>query len=245
MTELEKNALDHSMHQYYDDRASEYDDWYERRGRYNDPATNAAWHSEVGDLNRNLTRLSATITHNSQARVLDLAAGTGKWTPVLARALPEQGRIIAYDYSPAMLAQTRNRLAELDTEGEFLAKTRFVRGDAYALPFKTNTFDIVFFGFWLSHVPHERITAFFGEVRRVLKPGGQVFIIDSAVEPDRPREEISQRPLNNGATYPVLKIRYSPAQLQTLLEQHFGGSSPHISAKATRRYFVIGVAAKP
>ena len=238
---MNEKELDRSMHRYYENRAPEYDNWYERRGRYDDPSTNAAWHSEVGDLSRNLTRLAATFSHKPNARVLDLACGTGKWTPVLGRALADDGRLVAFDYSMAMLGQTRARL--LDEEDNLLpAKTCFVRGDAYNLPFKEEAFDVVFFGFWLSHVPRERVGSFLTEVRRVLKPGGQIFVVDSAQEPDRPPEEISQRPLKDGAVYPVLKIRYATSELQTLLEHYFGKG--HASAKQTRRYFVLGVANK-
>ena len=103
-------------------------------------------------------------------RALDLCCGTGKWTPFFARSLTDNGRVVAYDYSPAMLDQTRLRLEEEDAT--LLEKTLFVRGDAYYLPFASQTFDLVFFGFWLSHVPHERVEPFFEEIKRVLKPGG-------------------------------------------------------------------------
>ncbi len=239
---MDNNEIDRALHRYYEQRAPEYDEWYDRRGRYHNPATNAAWYSDVGDLNRNLTRLAATVSHQPQARVLDLACGTGKWTPLFARALPETGRVIAFDYSAAMLAQTQARLADEEQNTVLAARTRLVCGDAYALPFKNGAFDIVFFGFWLSHVPRERVGEFLGEVRRVLKPGGQVFVVDSAQEANVPNEEISNRPLNDGSVYPILKIRYSLPELQALLERYFGQGQA--SAKQTRRYFVIGVASK-
>ena len=53
---VEKNAIDRSMHTYYDQRAPEYDDWYDRRGRYDDPHTNAAWHAQVAELGREAAR---------------------------------------------------------------------------------------------------------------------------------------------------------------------------------------------
>jgi len=239
---MDNNEIDRALHGYYEQRAPEYDEWYDRRGRYNNPVTNAAWYSEVGDLTRNVTRLAATVSHNTQARILDLACGTGKWTPIFGQALPETGRVIAFDYSSAMLAQTQARLTENEQNSALEARIRFVRGDAYALPFKNGAFDIVFFGFWLSHVPRERMGEFLTEVKRVLKPAGQVFMVDSAQELNVPNEEISKRPLNDGSIHQILKVRYSVPELQALLERYFGPGQA--SATQTRRYFVIGVASK-
>lgn len=231
---MPKNELDWSMHRYYEQRAEEYDDWYDRRGRYHDPATNAAWHAQVAELAREITHFSETLMHGPQVRVLDLACGTGKWTPFLARPLHEQARLIAYDYSPTMLAQTRARLQ--DEGAEVLAKVDFVRGDAYILPFQDGAFDCVFFGFWLSHVPRERVLPFFSEIKRVLKPGGQVLVYDSAQLPGKPTDQVQNRPLNDGSTHQVLKIYYTPDELQTQLARVFSSAVAH----QTRQFFVIG-----
>jgi demethylmenaquinone methyltransferase/2-methoxy-6-polyprenyl-1,4-benzoquinol methylase len=233
---IEKNDLDHSMHRYYQNRAEEYDDWYDRRGRYNDPPTNAAWHAQVAELSRDAARFGGMLAHIPNARVLDLACGTGKWSPFFAHGLAEDGRLVAYDYSPAMLEQTRLRLEEDDEVN--LAKTFFVRGDAYALPFPDSTFDLVFFGFWFSHVPHDRVPLFLNEVKRVLKAGGNLLLFDSAFRPGRPAEEIAQRPLNDGLTYEVLKISYTPQQLESILSRFF----PSVSAGQTREFFLIAQA---
>lgn len=233
---FEKNEIDLSMHRYYDDRAPEYDDWYDRRGRYNNPSTNAAWHAQLAELGREAARFGGQLAQRPQARALDLACGTGKWTPYWLRNLPDDGRLVAYDYSPAMLEQTRLRLEEedeIDRPKAFLG-----RGDAYALPFPDQTFDLVFTGFWLSHVPHERVFAFLSEVRRVLKPGANFLVFDSAFRPGLPPEAIDRRPLNNGLVYDVLKINYTPASLDRLLAQVFLGHS----ARQTRDFFLIGQA---
>lgn len=233
---LEKNELDYSMHGYYENRAPEYDDWYNRVGRYDDPATNVAWHAEVGELGREAARFGGQLARFRQPQVLDLACGTGKWTPYFAHSLPSAGRLVAYDYSPAMLQMTRQRLNDDDSEN--LSKSFFVRGDAYSLPFADGTFDLVFFGFWFSHVPHERTLLFLNEIKRVLKPGGNLLIFDSAHEPNRPAESIDQRPLKDGSTWDVLKIRYQPTELEALLSKVFAS----VSSRQTRNFFVIGQA---
>ncbi len=233
---MAKNEIDLSMHQYYEARATEYDDWYDRRGRYNHPATNAAWHAQVAELGREAARFGGMLARAPQMRVLDLACGTGKWTPYFVHGLQETGRLVAYDYSPAMLSETRARLEEDDPAN--LEKTLFVRGDAYQLPFPDSSFDLVFFGFWFSHVPTDRIYPFLSEVKRIMRPGGNLLIFDSALQSGRPKEEIAKRPLNDGSVHDVLKIRYSPQELEAILGRIF----PKSSAGQTRDFFVIGQA---
>ncbi len=233
---MEKNEIDRSMHLYYDKRAEEYDDWYDRRGRYNDPPTNAAWHAQVAELGREAARFGGMLARTAHLRALDLACGTGKWSPYFVHGLPADGRLVAFDYSPAMLAQTRLRLEEDDPAN--LSKTIFVRGDAYALPFPDSSFDLVFSGFFFSHVPRERVYPFMSEVKRVLKPGGNLLLFDSALRPGVLPELIDKRPLIDGSVHEVLKINYTPQQLEAILGRIFTKSQ----ASQTRDFFLIAQA---
>ena len=86
-------------------------------------------------------------------------------------------------------------------------------------------FDVVFFSFWLSHVPASRFEEFWTLVRRALRPGGRAFFIDSLMEPTStatdhgPLDEsgISRRKLNDGREFEVVKIFYQPAELERRL----------------------------
>ncbi len=232
---IDKNSLDRSMHEYYEKRAAEYDDWYDRRGPFNNPATNPTWHAQVADLGREATRFS-TLLNRPGSQALDLACGTGKWSPYWLQNLPESGRLIALDYSPAMLAETRARLEE--TDENYQAKTLLVRGDAYALPFADSSFNLVFTGFWLSHVPSDRLYGFLSEIKRVLKPGGSLLAFDSALRPGVPASEVARRQLRDGSSYEVLKINYSPDQLEAILKKIFSNAE----VRQTRDFFLIAQA---
>ncbi|HEY8800975.1 MAG TPA: hypothetical protein VIM20_10295, partial [Candidatus Limnocylindrales bacterium] len=71
--------LDRAMVEYYAARAGEYDDWYLRRGRYErGPIHDAAWHAELDAAGGWLDRLPLA------GRIVELAAGTGWWSPLLA-----------------------------------------------------------------------------------------------------------------------------------------------------------------
>ena len=93
--------LDQDMVDYYEARAPEYDDWYLRRGRYARGAIHdAAWIAELDAAGRWLDALPWT------GEIVDLAAGTGWWSPLLA----SRGELSLYDASPTALDRARERL---------------------------------------------------------------------------------------------------------------------------------------
>lgn len=221
--------LDRAMRQYYARRAPEYDDWYDRLGRYDDPATNHVWQSELAALER----IAATF---GAGHLLDLACGTGRWTVHFA-ANPAVTHVTALDQAPEMLAQTHSRLRTAGLDAAL------VQGDAYVLPFPAAAFDSVFFGFFLSHVPLDRVSPFLAEVRRVLRPAGQILVFDSLLPAGRPALEVQDRPLKDGSHHPVLKIYYTPETLAAALADCAAPDA--VTTEATGRFFVVGRAATP
>jgi demethylmenaquinone methyltransferase/2-methoxy-6-polyprenyl-1,4-benzoquinol methylase len=215
-------GLYEEMRQYYARRAPEYDDWYSRAGRYDDPATNALWHGEVAALGH----IAASY---GRGRLLDIACGTGRWTERFA-ANPRVTEVTALDGATEMLAQTRERLAAAG------CRATLVQGDAYALPFADASFDCAFSGFFLSHVPPERVSAWLAEVRRVLRPGGSLLIFDSLLPEGRQEVQVQQRPLKDGSQHRVLKVYYTPATLIGVLAAIVPRSA--IACATTGRYFV-------
>jgi ubiquinone/menaquinone biosynthesis C-methylase UbiE len=110
-----------------------------------------------------------------QARgdVLEVAVGTGRNLPFF----PPEVALTGLDLSPAMLAVARDRAAELGrsvTLGE---------GNAEALPFPDACFDTVVCTLGLCSIPDDR--AAIAEMYRVLRPGGQVLLLDHVAAPNR------------------------------------------------------------
>ncbi len=203
MSDLFTAQHDARMRAYYNRRAPEYDEWYLRQGRFVDRPETARWHAE-------LAQLRDRVGNFGSGAVLELAAGTGWWTQHLAR----RAAVTVVDYSPAMLAQLAKRL----TRQGLCAK--YIRADVYALPLSAASFDCCFFGFWLSHVPYARLTAFLHELRRVLRHRARVLVVDSApTEPDQPPgvELLIERILNDGSQHTVLKILHTPATMAAAL----------------------------
>ena len=215
---------DAAMRAYYEQRAGEYDEWYLGEGRFAGRADAARWHHEVALLRERVGLFGS-------GRLLEVAAGTGWWTELLAR----RASVTVLDYAPAMLAQVRARLRARGLRADL------VRADAYALPLAPASFDCCFFGFWLSHVPYGRLPGFLDEIRRVVRPGGHVMVVDSAWSEsghDPGVEFFHERILNDGSRHMVLKIVHT-ARTTTAALAPLGGV---IDAWETGKFFTGAVA---
>jgi demethylmenaquinone methyltransferase/2-methoxy-6-polyprenyl-1,4-benzoquinol methylase len=181
---------------YYAERAPEYDDWWYRRGRYELEADALArWQADVAEAEAALDEFAP------RGAVLELAAGTGIWTRRLVRLAD---RVVAVDANPETLA--------LNTSA-----AQLVRADVFEWE-PAERFDLVFFSFWLSHVPEERFDEFWSRVRAALEPGGRVFLVDSGAG-DTAHTGTDQadgqetRSLADGRTFRIVKRRWRPEEL--------------------------------
>ena len=181
---------------YYAARAPEYDDWWFRRGRYElDPETEVGWWADVAEAERRLEELAPL------GNVLELAAGTGLWTRKL---VPLADHVVALDASAETLA--------LNT-----GEAEHVVADVFDWT-PREPFDVCFFSFWLSHVPLERFDEFWRIVRSALRPGGCVFLVDSAAG-DKAHTgtdqdgELETRTVADGRAFRIVKRRWEPDEL--------------------------------
>ena len=116
------------------------------------------------------------LAENSGGKdILDVCCGTGDIAIALARENPAF-YVTGIDFSPAMLAQAREKGAGITT-------LHWVQGDVMDLPFKDESFDVVCISFGLRNTPDYRRVL--REMRRILRPGGKVYCLDSFV-PDNP-----------------------------------------------------------
>ena len=144
--------------------------------------------------------------------VLELACGPGVWTGQLLRYATD---VTALDASPEMLA-----LAAARTGTE---RVRFVQADLFTWK-PDRRYDVVFFGFWLSHVPAERFESFWSLVAACLEPAGRVFFADDAYRtPDElvagSSSSAIRRRLPSGTAYRLVKMPHRPADLEKRLRQ--------------------------
>jgi demethylmenaquinone methyltransferase/2-methoxy-6-polyprenyl-1,4-benzoquinol methylase len=111
--------------------------------------------------------LFATLS-NREARVLDVACGTGDLSLTLFES--GQAAIVGADFCRPMLDIAAAKAA---ISGSAI---RFVEGDALALPFADRSFDAVTIAFGLRNLVS--VESGFGELRRVLKPAGTVAVLE-------------------------------------------------------------------
>lgn len=142
--------------------------------------------------------------------VLELACGPGTWTGQL---LTHAQHVTAVDASTEMLAIASARLDD--------KRVRFVREDLFNCK-PGRRYDVVFFGFWLSHVPHERFESFWSLVADCLKPAGRVFFADDSYRTSDELVEgesssVIRRKLNDGTHHRAVKIPLQPADLEQRL----------------------------
>jgi demethylmenaquinone methyltransferase/2-methoxy-6-polyprenyl-1,4-benzoquinol methylase len=162
--------------------------------------------------------------------VLELACGPGVWTAELLR---HATRLTAVDAAPEMLAIARRRVS--DTRVRFLCADLFTwRPD--------HRYDVVFFGFWLSHVPLERFAAFWSLVDECLAPGGRVFFVDDAYRTadelvEGAASSIIQRRLRDGSVHRAVKVPHTPIELENRLAE----LGWNIAVRSTKGPFFWGV----
>ena len=212
MSEPDVDRLLADQIRYYDDRAPIYEDLWFRRGSYDrGPAFNAAWFGETAIVEAAVDALEPS------GSVLELACGSGLWTRRLA---PDARRYLAVDAAPAMLALNAERTAD--------PKVEYVRADLFEWePSNGERFDLVFFGFFISHVPPVRFADCWERARRWLAPNGTAAFVDDRAGSDRPYsgdvvrdgpEFAHRRRLPDGREYTIVKVFYGPAELAAKLE---------------------------
>jgi demethylmenaquinone methyltransferase / 2-methoxy-6-polyprenyl-1,4-benzoquinol methylase len=103
-------------------------------------------------------------------RVLDVAGGSADLSRLFLEKVGKSGEVVLTDINNAMLRVGRDRLLD---EG---VATPTAQCDAEHLPFPDNYFDCVSIAFGLRNVTHK--DAALREMRRVLKPGGRVIVLE-------------------------------------------------------------------
>lgn len=131
---------------------------------------------------------------------LEVAIGTGLNLPLY----PPEVRLVGLDLTPEMLALARRRAAD------HAIPVALCESDAQALPFSNGTFDTVLSTYSMCTVPDERKAVL--EMRRVLKPGGLLILVDHVrssvplfywaqrlleLAPSRGERELTRRPITH------------------------------------------------
>jgi demethylmenaquinone methyltransferase/2-methoxy-6-polyprenyl-1,4-benzoquinol methylase len=168
--------------------------------------------------------------------VLELACGTGKWTPMLAA---RANSVTAVDAAAEVLTLARSRTASSDVQ--------FLQADLFQWQ-PLRRYDTAFFAFWLSHVPPARLPDFWNTVAAMLAPGGKAIFIDDGPAEAAREEVLADQPipavlrrLDDGSRYRIVKVFHDARTLTGDLTA-LGWS---VRVRPAAGNFIVGIAEPP
>jgi len=121
------------------------------------------------------TRAIQSLQLTGTERVLDLCTGTADLAIAAARARPAAARVVGVDFAGAMLRVGQDKLRREQLGG----RITLVRGDATCIPVADASVDAVTIAFGIRNV--DQVLAACREMRRVLRRGGRLAILEFAV----------------------------------------------------------------
>jgi ubiquinone/menaquinone biosynthesis C-methylase UbiE len=209
------NSLTADLQVYYARRAAEYEAIYAKPERQAD-----------------LARLAADVAAAFRGRsVIEIACGTGYWTPHIAR---HATRVDAFDINEETLAIARTKMVNPAVDA---ARVSFALADAYALPVSDPRHDAAFAGHWWSHVAKRDLPRFLHGLHRVLAPGARVVFFDNRYvagsstpisRTDPNGDSWQTRALADGSRHEVLKNFPDPAELKAAVQPYAGSASVEV-----------------
>lgn len=125
----------------------------------------------LGIRNRLQKPLWPLVQIKSGSRVLDVGCGTGDDLIYLATHF-DRLNLTGVDGDLKVLEIAKNKAKKLSLQIKLYASL------AEKLPFAANSFDVVWSSLMVHHLPTKYKLLALGEMRRVLKPGGKLYLID-------------------------------------------------------------------
>ena len=105
-------------------------------------------------------------------KVLDVGCGTGGVTIPAKLRVGKTGEAAGIDPAPEMIAVARRKASRARLEIDFRV------GVIESLPYPDATFDAVTSSMMMHHLPEHLQAKGLAEIKRVLKPGGRLLIVD-------------------------------------------------------------------
>ena len=191
----------------FDKFAAEYRDLHAANIRLSGEAPEYFADYKIRDIAAELTRANRT----ADARVLDFGAGVGYSVPFFRRHMPG-ARITCLDVSRESLA-----IGAAKHAGE----AEFRHFDGATIPYEPASFAVTLASCVFHHIPHAEHVALLREIRRVLEPGGMLFVFEH-----NPLNPLTRHAVNTCEFDRNAVLIRAPAMRARLLAAGFG--SAHI-----------------
>jgi ubiquinone/menaquinone biosynthesis C-methylase UbiE len=133
--------------------------------------------------------------------ILDLGCGDGNSAVFFGKYFPNS-RYFGIDSSAKSVVVAR---------AKEVSGAKFACYDGERIPYGENLFDLVFIACVLHHIPRERHTSVLREVRRVLKPGGRVYVFEHNPLNPVTRKVVRDCPFDEGVV--LLNVKYTKERL--------------------------------
>jgi len=117
-------------------------------------------------------------------QVLDVGCGTGELTLGAARRVGPTGTVYGIDASPEMIEVARRQAHRAGNAG---STVKFLIEPVEAMSFPDGSFDVVLSSFMMHHLPGDLKRRALLEIRRVLRPGGRLVVVDLQATAHKPR----------------------------------------------------------
>ena len=167
-------------------------------------------------------------------RILEIAAGTGYWTALVA---PLAKSVVATDMAEEPMAIAKSKSYPPN-------RVRFANADAYDLADSLGRFDGALAMFWWSHIPLKQIGRFLTSLHKRLESGARVVLFDNLyidgsstpiAERDAEGNTYQLRPLGDGSQNRVLKNFPTENDLRSALLPH----ATRFSYRAFEHYWLV------
>jgi ubiquinone/menaquinone biosynthesis C-methylase UbiE len=196
--------------QYYSEIAKTYDE--------NVHITFELYNEEELEIrNRMIDLLELKPNH----KVLEVSAGTGKDSELIAKRLGKDGRLWILDISPDMMAYNMKRMKDVNISSEH------VIASACALPFEDNSFDALYCFAGVGHFPD--LPKGLKEMARVVNPGGKVVFCEKHV-PDWLRDtEYGKICINNNPMFAdPIPLKHIPVEARDVGVRWINGNVHYV-----------------
>ena len=167
--------------------------------------------------------LDHALLKNGDA-VLDVGCGTGAITIPARQRVGAQGKVVGIDPSAEMIAVAQQKAQRKGLDIDFRM------GVIEALPYPTESFDVVTSSLMMHHLPAHLQVQGIAEIYRVLKPGGRLLIADLSSPKTSPRQHLLTA---------LAMHRGSQSGVEDLQETLKGAGFREITL-IPQRFFIIG-----
>lgn len=155
-----------------------------------------------------LQEMADAVDAFARGDLLEVGAGSGHWT---IRSLNAGARVTVVEPSETMRSVTRRRLTSAGKTA------RLMLGRSEAIPLGDHKMDRCLMAFVLSHLDGATRDATFKEIARVVRPGGELLLMDSLREPGDPGVLVVRRVVN-AQPFRVLKVLHKPEEVAATID---------------------------